>query len=95
MLATARLWREGFRFKKAGVTLLELSPAASVQGDLWTASDSPRSQALMKAMDRINALHGRETVKLAASGIERKWKLRSEKRSPHYTTDWNDLLRVE
>ncbi len=95
MLATVRLWRDGFRFKKAGVTLLELSPAATVQGDLWTAPDSPRSQALMKAMDRINAVHGRETVKLAASGIERKWKLRSEQRSPHYTTDWNDLLRVE
>lgn len=95
MIAIARLWRNGFRFKKAGVTLLGLGPASDVQGDLWTLPDTPRSQALMRAMDHINATHGRETIRLAASGIRRPWKLRSEQRSPRFTTDWDELLRVD
>lgn len=93
-LATDQLWRDGYRYKKAGITLLELRPAACVQGDLWTAPDTPRSKSLMKALDQLNAEWGRETVKFAASGLERKWKLRSEQRSPRYTTDWDDLLKV-
>ncbi len=30
-----RLWREDYRYKKAGVELLELVAADEVQGDLW------------------------------------------------------------
>ena len=49
---------------------------------------------LMRVMDGINQTHGRQTIRLAGSGLLRGWKLRSELRSPHYTTDWNDLLCV-
>lgn len=94
LIAAERIWREGYLYKKAGITLLDLSAASGVQGDLWTAPDTARSKALMRAMDTINANHGRETVKLAGSGIERGWKLRSEQKSPRYTTDWNELVSV-
>jgi DNA polymerase V len=66
-----------------------------VQGDLWTQPDPPRSKALMLVMDGINQKHGRETIRLAGSGLRRGWQLRTEQRSPHYTTDWNDLLYVQ
>jgi DNA polymerase V len=95
LCALDRLWRAGYRYKKTGVTLLELSPASIVQGDLWTGPDTGRSKALMGVMDRINQTHGRETIRLAGSGLRRGWKLRSEQRSPHYTTNWDDLLCVE
>ena len=90
----ASIWREGYRFKKAGAVLLELVPAATVQGDLWTAPDSLRSVALMAAVDRLNAAHGRATVQFGSSGVCPKWKLRSERRSPRYTTEWGELLDV-
>jgi DNA polymerase V len=51
----------GFRYKKAGVMMLDLARAARVQGDLWTAPDSARSQSIMKALDRLNAYYGRGT----------------------------------
>ena len=94
LCALNRLWRDGYRYKKAGVTLLGLAPASIIQGDLWTKPDTPRSKALMRVMDGINQTHGRETIRLAGSGLHRGWKLRSEQRSPHYTTDWDDLLCV-
>jgi DNA polymerase V len=89
-----RLWRDGYRYKKAGVELLELVAADEVQGDLWTAADPSKRQALMAAVDGLNATHGRATVTFAASGVRQDWKLRASQRSPHYTTAWADLLCV-
>jgi DNA polymerase V len=94
LIALGRLWQPGFRYKKAGITLLELSPAGQVQGDLWSVPDTPRRQALMRTMDAINATWGRDTLKMAGAGFERGWRVRSDQRSPRYTTDWNELLRV-
>jgi DNA polymerase V len=74
--------------------LLELVPAATVQGDLWTAPDSAKAKALMRTVDRLNGNYGRGTVRFASTGFKQGWKLRSEQRSPHYTTDWDDLLVV-
>ena len=94
MHAVARLWRNGYRYKKAGVELLDISAAAIVQGDLWAAPDSTRRKALMKAVDVLNADYGRATVRFAASGIKQGWKLRCEQRSPRYTTEWSEILSV-
>jgi DNA polymerase V len=94
LTAAKRLWRPGYRYKKAGITLLALGQSHNVQSDLWCQADTPKSKALMRVLDAINAEHGRDTLKLAASGIERAWGLRSGQRSPHYTTDWDDLLKV-
>jgi len=93
-MALARLWRSGVRFKKAGVILLDLVDQSSVQGDLWTSPDTPRNTRLMQAMDKLNALYGRDTVTLASSGRKVRWSLRAEKRSARYTTNWDELLRV-
>jgi len=94
LIAVRLVYRKGYRYKKAGITLLDLSASGVVQSDLWTTPDTPRSKALMRAMDAINAEHGRETIKLAGSGIERGWKLRSEQKSQRFTTDWDELLSV-
>jgi DNA polymerase V len=49
LIAAARrglgaLYRPGYRYKKAGILLLELAPATVVQGDLFAAADTPRSR---------------------------------------------------
>lgn len=92
--ATQKLWRDGYRYKKAGVMLLELGPADIVQQDLWTKPDSNRTKSLMQVIDKLNGEYGRGTVKFAASGVVHGWKLRSEQRSPRYTTEWGELLKV-
>lgn len=94
MVALARIWRDGYRYKKAGVELVELTSAAFVQGDLWTEPDSARRKTLMHAVDRLNSDHGRATVRFAASGVVQGWKLRSEQRSARFTTEWGEILRV-
>ncbi len=74
--------------------LLDLLPAADVQGGLFDQPDGPRSEARMKVIDALNKRYGRDTVSLAASGRRRTWKLRSDFISPRYTTCWDELLKV-
>lgn len=92
--AVNRLWRNGYRYKKAGVELFEIGAADCVQRDLWVAPDTPRRAALMASLDRVNAEHGRGTIRFAASGMTQGWELRCEQRSQRYTTEWAELLRV-
>jgi DNA polymerase V len=90
----AAIWRPGYRYKKAGIMLLDLVPAASVQGALFDRPDTPRSQARMRAVDHLNRRFGPDTVSFASAGRRRAWKLRSAFLWKRYTTDWNELLRV-
>ena len=92
---TRKLWRDGYRYKKAGVMLLDLAPAASVQGSLFVAPDSDRRKALMRVLDRLNGDYGKRAVHFVASGIDHGWRLRADLRSPRFTTCWEELLRVE
>jgi DNA polymerase V len=90
----ATIFREGFRYKKAGVMLLDLTAARAVQGGLFDAPDSVRAKARMRALDVLNGRYGRDTVTYAATGTRRAWKLRSEHISPRFSTNWDELLCV-
>lgn len=92
--ALETIWREGYRYKKAGVMLLDLGPAARVSGGLFDRPDNAGSIARMRAMDHLNQRFGRGTVALAGAGIRRPWQLRRERLSKRYTTCWEELLEV-
>jgi DNA polymerase V len=90
----SKIWKAGYRYKKAGVMLLDLTAAANVQAGLFHASDDIRSQARMAALDALNARFGRDTVFFATSGARRGWRLKNDFVSNRYTTDWGELLIV-
>jgi DNA polymerase V len=88
--ALERVFRPGYLYQKAGVALLDLSPATAQAQDLFvTARDNAR---LMQAMDRINALWGRGTLRSAAEGCnDAAWRMKRGRLSPGYTTRWDQL----
>jgi DNA polymerase V len=86
-----RLFREGYRYKKAGVMLTALVPASQIQGDLFDHQDRERSHRLMRVLDRLNDHMGAGTLRYAAEGLTQRWRARFEQRSPAYTTNWRDL----
>ncbi len=88
------LYRRGYRYKKAGIILLDLMPARDAQSGLFDTADSTASKARMRAVDTLNQRYGRDTVTFAASGLRRRWKLRTDFISPRYTTCWDELLQV-
>ncbi|WOI58190.1 Y-family DNA polymerase [Palleronia sp. LCG004] len=81
---------KGYGFTTAGVMLDDLLPIEDRPRTLFEAP-RPRSAALMSALDEVNDRFGKKTMVLASEGVERKWKLRSDHRSPRYTTRLSDL----
>ena len=51
-----KIFRQGYRYKKAGIILYELHNSFSVRGLL--DYDRPRSESLMKSLDEINYRYG-------------------------------------
>ena len=89
------IYRAGFKYKKAGIMLTLLSDKRARQATLF--DDAPlraRSASLMVAMDAVNAQFGRDTLRAGASGTLQRWAMRSDNRSPRYTTRWDELPEV-
>lgn len=87
----AQVYRPGLRYKKAGVGLGGLQPAAAPQGDLFSGYERQRSGRLMAALDAINRTWGMNTATFAGAGIAQPWRMQSARRSPRYTTRWEEL----
>ena len=93
--AARGLWKDGFRYAKAGVLLLDLyKPSELPVEDLFASRDPLRSQALMTALDSINGRFGRETLKPGGMVGRREWSMRRGNLSPSYTTQIGDILRA-
>ncbi len=85
------IYRGGYLYKKAGVMLTGLVPASQSQADMFDSKDREKSKRLMSALDSINDRWGAGTLHYASSGITKAWKTQFHRRSPAYTTDWNEL----
>jgi DNA polymerase V len=87
-----RLYRNGYRYKKSGVMLLDLSAKRLAQEDLFEDTQiKAKSARLMRVMDQINQTWGRGSLRSGASGFEQPWAMRAAHRSPRYTTRWDEL----
>jgi DNA polymerase V len=94
--ALDRIYREGYRYKKAGVTLRDLTPDSHTQTTLFAGNREKQSGEIMRAFDGINQRFGTNTVRYAATGStpDQKWKTVAAWRSPSYTTRWHQLPTV-
>ncbi len=90
------IYREGYLYKKAGVIFRDLSSDSHIQTTLFDYKQKENSREIMQAFDRINKRFGSNSVRYAATGSTRnqKWKTVAERRSPSYTTNWNQLPKV-
>jgi DNA polymerase V len=89
-----QIFREGYRYKKAGVIVTELAPAHQMQTHLFDRQDRERSQRLMAALDALNTQWGTGTVRYGAVGLQPRWSMRCARRSSRYTTRWQELVVV-
>ncbi|MDG1882804.1 MAG: DUF4113 domain-containing protein, partial [Alphaproteobacteria bacterium] len=80
-----------------------------IQGNLFTYKKNEQTHITkscdrMKLIDYINTKMGKMTIFHGSQGIiknsknikleKRKWQMRSSYRSPFYTTNWDDILKV-
>lgn len=92
---TQELYQPRGCYHKAGIILLDILPASFKQQDMFASGDMSKRENLMETIDKINAIKGKNSVFYCAEGIEKKWKMRSNLRSPCYTTKWDELPKVK
>ena len=91
------IYKEGYRYRKAGVYLSKISPQAVVQPDLFgdvSVQEHEKKARLMFFVDVINRIYGRDTLFFAVQGTHRPWRMQQHKLSPRFTTQWSEIYAV-
>lgn len=102
-------FRSGFRYAKAGVMLMELQSSSTVtqqaELDLFAPEEDPKAAqkerpGLMAAMDALNLRFGRDAVRIGSTAVvsngseTKSWSTKQDRRTPRYTTRWDEILKV-
>lgn len=91
--ALRQIYRQGVKYQKVGVMLLDLAPAANLrQSCFWDSNYTEQQEKLMSTVDAVNRKYGRDTLFYGAMGIKRDWQMKQSRRSPRYTTRWLELV---
>ena len=93
------LYRPGYRYRKAGIMLAGIvQQGYSRQLDLFSFSQPAvkEDKELMTALDKINGKWGRSTIQYGMTIAEDKpWPMQQTRKSPAYTTNWQELPMVK
>jgi DNA polymerase V len=85
-----RMFKPEYQYKKAGIMLSEITPVTRRQSDLLEPETTSNAH-LMLALDKLNQRYGRGTVKVSTQGSFKGWQMRQERKSPNYTTAWDEV----
>ncbi len=89
--ALNHVWREGYRYMKAGVMLADFTPSGIAQPGLFDEIQPRKnSEKLMKTLDELNQ-SGKGKVWFAGRGTAPEWQMKREMLSPSYTTQWTEI----
>ena len=87
-----RLYKPGFKFKRAGIMLCQLTDESRMQTDLFAEHEN---SAIDMIKDQINSRFGDDTLMPAALiAKNQKWKMKRNYLSRNFTTKWSDLPNV-
>lgn len=94
---TMKLYKTGIIYKKAGVILTDFVSATTLQMNVFIPSlpNTPEQSLAMTSVDSVNAKWGKNTLFFPAEGLNQTWKMKQLKKSPHYTTNWHELLTIK
>ena len=88
------IYRPKYKFMKAGVMLMGITPPQQVTGSLFSSdtAPNPRSAQLMAVLDKTNRRYGKNTLMFAAAALpSSRWHMRRQRKSQDYTTKWGEI----
>lgn len=93
--ALAKVYRRGYGFKRGGILVSNLTEETHIQPSLFADSDErDRRARLMKAFDAVNSASATHDRLHIASYMPAESCVRSEHRSPEYSTRISDIITV-
>ena len=101
-----RIYRPGYQYKKAGVIVMGIGPGSPIQQDLFdvNAEQIEKMRRLDEVVDRINRMHGTETVVIGSQQYTKKDgkgkaevfanAIKHDFKSKNPTTRWSDIIKL-
>ena len=101
-----RIYRQGYQYKKAGVIVMGIGPDSPIQQDLFdiNAEQFQKMKRLDQVVDRINRMHGSETIVLGSQQYTKKDgkgkadvfanAIKHDFKSKNPTTRWADIVKI-
>ena len=89
------IFRPYHNYLKCGIEVLDLVSEDCIQTNLFTPAANNRQKDVMKALDKVNKSLGKEVVRMAVQGFDKKYRLKAEYLSPCYTTNIKHILKVK
>lgn len=90
-----QIFKSGLKYHKAGIMLLDIAPQTIQQFDIFLSESDRKQETLTATIDQINQKLGKHILFYCAEGTKRTWQLKSNFRSPRYTTQWHELPLVK
>jgi DNA polymerase V len=90
---TKIIFRENYKYKKAGVLLSGFYEKGTETKDLFSETRY-RSPKLMSAVDQINERYGNDTIQIATECQIGKWKQKRKNCTQSYTTQLDNVLLI-
>lgn len=94
--AAEKLFKPTQKYRKAGIILDGLVPNNTFQTDLFAppSKHHGKQKQVMKLVDQINEKYGHNIVRMAAEGTTKEWRMKRQHCTPHYTTQWDEILTI-
>ena len=101
------IYRPGYHYKKAGVIVMGIGPDSPIQQDLFdvNAEQIEKMRHLDEVIDRINRMHGSETIVIGAQQYTQKDgkgranvfanAIKHDFKSKNPTTRWSDVIKLK
>ena len=101
-----KIYRQGYQYKKAGVIVMGIGADSPIQQDLFdiNAEQFQKMKRLDEVVDRINRMHGSETIVLGSQQYTQKNgkgkadvfanAIKHDFKSPSPTTRWGEIMKL-
>ncbi len=89
-----KIYDKDYEYRKSGIILSGLVPNEELTTRMFDDEKFQKQHELMKAMDQINSKFGKDTVRFGGVKTSGRWKMKQTRKSPNYTTSWNEMLTV-
>ncbi len=95
--ALKKIFRDGYYYQKVGVLLMDFVQTNNMMVSLFDPPNRLNQIKATELMDKINKKYGREAIYFAAAGMKehRRWQMKRELLSNHFTTNWKHLPEVK
>ncbi len=96
-----QIYKDGFAYAKAGVMLFDIVKSNNFQPSLLSYTpenqlNRAKSDSLMCTLDKINHKFGNKSIFFGAVGAKNaSWHMKQERKSPAFTSSWNELPKAK